>query len=93
MISSNSKIYHSENSCEEYGGIGKKWQNFMICCQERCGKCGGSGCSKRPGGKRNCCSHDKEKLIIKELCGKNSRKAPCRFKIGELFYPINSQKL
>lgn len=27
----------------------------VYCCPGFCGKCGGSGCSKRPGGSKNCC--------------------------------------
>merc|ERR1740117_180687 len=27
-----------------------------VCCAKSCGACGGSGCSKRPGGPGKCCS-------------------------------------
>lgn len=30
--------------------------NEMVCCPSTCGKCGGAGCQRRPGGADNCCS-------------------------------------
>ena len=30
---------------------------YYACCPASCGTCGGQGCSKRPGGKDNCCGH------------------------------------
>ena len=28
----------------------------LACCPSSCGQCGGPGCSKRPGGRRQCCA-------------------------------------
>lgn len=35
--------------------------NRRVCCLNECGKCGGRGCAKRPGGSRNCCIYPIEK--------------------------------
>ena len=44
------------------------------CCPKKCGKCGGKGCSKRPGGKRSCCGKWIKKN--KKRCSKFP--APCK---------------
>ena len=54
--------------CEDYRGIGQK----STCCAARCGTCGGSGCSRRPGGARNCCTSR-----IYQTCGVDGQTAPC----------------
>merc|ERR1712166_339166 len=45
------------------------------CCKKTCGDCGGSGCSKRPGGTNNCCTNKIQ--AAKKLCKKNGADAPC----------------
>merc|ERR1711865_93726 len=45
------------------------------CCKKSCGACGGSGCSKRPGGAKNCCTNKIK--AAKKLCKKNGADAPC----------------
>ena len=62
-------------ACSAYKGIPNP--SGSACCAKKCGKCGGSGCSKRPGGKKNCCNGN-----IKKTCGPN-QKAPCRPSISE----------
>merc|ERR1719167_653665 len=56
-----------DDVCNNYNGIGTN--NGKVCCARSCGTCGGKGCSKRPGGKKNCCTK-----WIKKNCGT----APCR---------------
>merc|ERR1719167_1335735 len=56
-----------DDVCNNYNGIGTN--NGKVCCAKSCGTCGGKGCSKRPGGKKNCCTK-----WIKKNCGT----APCR---------------
>lgn len=34
---------------------GAKVCTGKVCCPKKCGKCGGSGCNRRPGGGENCC--------------------------------------
>ena len=77
MIISISKwIFHKLMSfeffkdCSAYNGIPNP--SGSACCAKKCGKCGGSGCHKRPGGQKNCCNGN-----IKKTCGPN-QKAPCR---------------
>ena len=60
-------IYFTMLVCNNYNGIGTN--NGKVCCARSCGTCGGKGCSKRPGGKKNCCTK-----WIKKNCGT----APCR---------------
>mmetsp|Transcript_19570 Transcript_19570/g.27529 ORF Transcript_19570/g.27529 Transcript_19570/m.27529 type:complete len:628 (+) Transcript_19570:188-2071(+) len=44
-----------------------------ICCTLSCGRCGGEGCDKLPGGASNCCTSQ-----ITELCdGSDPTKVPC----------------
>lgn len=31
--------------------------NYQVCCPERCGRCGGLRCERRPGGGANCCTN------------------------------------
>ena len=57
-----------KGQCRAYGGIAKK----KVCCAKACGKCGGRGCGRRPGGKKNCCG-----AHIKKTCGENGNIAPC----------------
>lgn len=49
-----------------------------VCCDGRCGVCGGDGCEKRVGGRKGCCLLD----IVKSgrVCGKGFR-APCVLKV------------
>ena len=70
----NNKIFtliktYSEPECGKYEGIINLNQN--ACCTPNCGICGGSDCSKNPGGSDNCCVGN-----IKEICGPNQN-APC----------------
>merc|ERR1719167_1167982 len=58
-----------DDVCNNYNGIGAN--NGKVCCAKKCGKCGGKGCSKRPGGKKNCCTR-----WIKKNRG-NCGTAPC----------------
>lgn len=37
--------------CSGLGGI----DGGDVCCVEKCGSCGGSGCGNRPGGAKRCC--------------------------------------
>ena len=57
--------------CGAFKGIPSRGSN-KVCCAKKCGKCGGRGCSKRPGGAKACCAGR-----IKRACGPK-RKAPCR---------------
>ena len=61
--------------CSAYKGIPNS--SGTVCCAKNCEKCAGSGCSKRPGGAKSCCSGE-----ITKTCGPN-QKAPCRLPIGE----------
>ena len=47
--------------CSGYKGIPNP--SGSACCAKKCGKCGGSGCSKRPGGKKNCCTGNIKRLV------------------------------
>lgn len=47
-------VVTSVNVVEPYCSHGIK--NGRYCCSSFCGKCGGSGCNKRPGGSQHCCS-------------------------------------
>merc|ERR1712212_384498 len=60
-----------DDACNSYNGVASK--NGKDCCAKKCGTCGGKGCSKRPGGKKNCCTR-----WIKKNCGT----APCNIKNG-----------
>lgn len=51
-----------------YGVIGGN-----VCCLARCGTCGGSGCSRRPGGASNCCGG----AVLKSGRSCNEYPAPC----------------
>ena len=62
------QIDYKQQCRRDYGGIARK----NVCCAASCGRCGGRGCSKRPGGKRNCCGSR-----IKQTCGDNGKTAPC----------------
>lgn len=49
-----------EDGAKEHGRLLDAWcANGIltgdICCAGRCGRCGGTGCSKLPGGASNCC--------------------------------------
>ena len=57
--------------CGAFKGIPSRGSS-KVCCAKKCGKCGGRGCSKRPGGAKACCAGR-----IKRECGPK-RKAPCR---------------
>ena len=57
--------------CAALKGIPSKGDG-KVCCAKICGKCGGKGCKKRPGGAKNCCVKK-----IKKSCEK-TKKAPCR---------------
>merc|ERR1712212_1030361 len=41
-----------DDACNSYNGVASK--NGKVCCAKKCGTCGGKGCSKRPGIKKNC---------------------------------------
>ena len=57
-----------KQKCQNYGGISRR----KVCCASTCGKCGGRGCGRRPGGKFRCCGSR-----IKRTCGVNGQRAPC----------------
>ena len=66
----------SDKVCDKYKGIpNTRERRASVCCSKRCGKCGGRGCNRRPGGKKRCCSRN---VVKRPICGKNGRKAPCR---------------
>lgn len=44
-----------------------------VCCERRCGSCGGSGCGRRPGGKHACCTS--RILRSGRICGRDA--PPC----------------
>ena len=68
----------SDKRCAKYKGIpNRPKRKASVCCSKRCGKCGGRGCNRRPGGKNQCCSR---KVAKQPICGKNGRKAPCRIR-------------
>ena len=70
------KIY-LETKCAPYGGILNS--NVNKCCAASCGTCGGSGCSRRPGGRRKCCVR---RIPSKRVCGPDQN-APCSLNEGK----------
>jgi hypothetical protein len=54
--------------CAAAGGI--RSSDGVACCVAKCGKCGGQGCAKRPGGAADCCS------AKVEANGRDCRTAP-----------------
>jgi hypothetical protein len=56
-----------------HGIIGYGPNHSELCCTKSCGKCGGTGCSLRPGGAKDCCTGNI--LDSKVLCKTSS--APC----------------
>ena len=76
--------------CEQYGGVLNPKGN--TCCAASCGKCGGSGCSQRPGGSTNCCASSIPSEVV---CGPDQN-APCTFignpKFGKLILYKCSEK-
>ena len=50
-------------------------RNGNICCQRRCGTCGGRGCGQRPGGGNNCCLSRIQDPRRARSCALNE--APC----------------
>jgi hypothetical protein len=44
--------------CTAAGGISAIGKDKDACCPKCCGRCGGSGCAKAPGGKMNCCAKE-----------------------------------
>jgi len=51
-------------------------QNGDYCCPESCGKCGGSGCSGRHGGKSNCCT---SAIRANGISCADTPRAPCKW--------------
>ena len=47
------------------------------CCASMCGRCGGAGCSARPGGAARCCPGWKEFDGLAGLCAVTGGAAPC----------------
>ena len=39
--------------CDGLNGVSDNWGT--MCCAKSCGTCGGEGCAKRDGGRKNCC--------------------------------------
>ena len=61
--------------CHNYGGISNAQGD--VCCDSRCGECGGSKCNKRYGisSGEECCI---DKIIASsKICGEDKHKAPC----------------
>ena len=58
---------------QDYNGIGKMFEDTVICCHEKCGTCGGNRCAKK--GKHRCCTGNI--LGQGNHCGDWNRKAPC----------------
>lgn len=67
-------MVNKERTCKDYGGISRPDNN--ICCAASCGTCGGSGCSKRPGGASACCHG--HIMRSGDVCGDQGRAAPCK---------------
>ena len=40
--------------CDGLNGVSDNGGN--VCCPKSCGTCGGTGCAKRDGGRKNCCT-------------------------------------
>ena len=63
-------------TCANYGGIADI--TGTVCCDTKCGECGGKNCGDRCCGKdgpSKCCSGEiKEKG---KICGYETQKAPC----------------
>ena len=72
-----------QESCDDFDGVADL--TGKTCCAKICGKCGGSGCTNRPGGKESCCY----KFIPKtQICGEDLGpwgrvSAPCHLKKQE----------
>ena len=47
-----------------------------VCCQESCGRCGGSGCASLPGGRLGCCA---SRILSSSNCCSEGGGAPCVF--------------
>ena len=51
----NASAFDGDGWCRN-GIRGERWsENWMACCERRCGVCAGLGCGKRPGGAAACC--------------------------------------
>jgi len=60
-----------QRTCSQFKGI---YNGGIACCKASCGKCGGLGCSRRPGGASGCC----QQHITRngKVCSRNVM-APC----------------
>jgi hypothetical protein len=43
-------------TCTAYGGLKRAGPRGVVCCPRACGRCGGDGCQRAPGGARQCCA-------------------------------------
>ena len=64
-----------EQKCAEFNGIASN--AGKECCAMECGKCGGTNCGARHGGKQACCT---QSIPKRQICGVNNQKAPCHIK-------------
>jgi len=65
------------DACSGYDGVSNN--GGTMCCAKSCGTCGGEGCGKRDGGRKNCCGgaiSRKNKKCGEEVAG-NVTYAPC----------------
>jgi hypothetical protein len=62
----------SDPTCQN-GIKGSGANHSIVCCSLTCGKCGGTGCSLRPGGSAKCCSNN---ILASGISCKSST-APC----------------
>lgn len=70
IISAEGQVYGLESLHRCTAGITE--ETMSTCCPRHCGKCGGVGCSERPGGGRNCCGGS-----IKTHCQTAAGPPPC----------------
>ena len=61
----NCQVHKAATHCTEIGGMPSS--DGLHCCPSACGRCGGRGCSKLPGGANACCTGALDKKSIK--CG------------------------
>lgn len=72
-----------EDVCAPHNGIlNYPEESRDVCCQASCGKCGGAGCSSRPGGASACCVNTIRSKA--QVCG-GDVKAPCKRKLNGPF--------
>jgi len=70
-------ICKETDACNGHDGVSN--DAGTMCCAKSCGTCGGEGCAKRDGGRKNCCGGTisrKNKKCGEEVAG-NVTSAPC----------------